>query len=74
MLDGQDFLFGDVFSAADCVAYPFLKYAVGSDPEDSELFHQILDRYQSAAERPQLRAWIERIRSRPGAYGHRPGT
>lgn len=68
MLDGRLFLFGDEFSAADCIAYPFLKYAVWRAPADSELFHEILDRYQSADDRPRLRAWIERVGSRPGAY------
>jgi glutathione S-transferase len=43
MLDGRDHLFGDDFSAADCIAYPFLKYAAGRDPADDELFHRILD-------------------------------
>ena len=47
MLDGRDYLFGDEFSAADCIAYPFLKYAGGRDPADDELFHRILDDYQS---------------------------
>jgi glutathione S-transferase len=68
MLDGRAFLFGDVFSAADCIAYPFLKYAAGRDPADDDLFHEILDRYQSADERPRLSAWIERVGAMPGAY------
>jgi glutathione S-transferase len=62
MLDGRDYLFGDEFSAADCVAYPFLKYAVGREPDDDELFHRILDDYQSAEGRPSLAAWIEQVR------------
>jgi len=61
MLDGRDYLFGDDFSAADCIAYPFLKYAAGRDPEDDELFHRILDDYQSVEGRPRLAAWIERV-------------
>jgi glutathione S-transferase len=68
MLDGREWLFGDEFSAADCIAYPFLKYAAGRDPADSELFHEILDRYQGAGERPHLRAWIHRVAAMPGAY------
>jgi glutathione S-transferase len=68
LLDGRDHLFGDGFSAADCVAYPFLKYAAGRDPADDELFHRILDEYQSVLERPRLEAWIERVSRRPGAY------
>jgi glutathione S-transferase len=61
MLDGRDYLFGDDFSVADCIAYPFLKYAAGRDPEDDELFHRILDDYQSVDGRPRLAAWIERV-------------
>jgi glutathione S-transferase len=61
MLDGRDYLFGDEFSAADCIAYPFLKYAAGRDPEDDELFHRILDDYQSVQGRPRLAAWIGRV-------------
>jgi maleylpyruvate isomerase len=68
MLQGRDHLFGDEFSAADCIAYPFLKYAKGRDPEDDELFHRILDEHQSVEGRPALAAWIERIAGRPGAY------
>jgi glutathione S-transferase len=67
MLDGREFLFGDEFSAADCIAYPFLKYAAGRDPEDDELFHRILDQYQSVEGRPRLAAWIEKVSRRPQA-------
>jgi glutathione S-transferase len=68
MLDGRDYLFGDDFSVADCIAYPFLKYAAGRDPADDELFHRILDEHQSVEGRPRLAAWIERVAGRPGAY------
>jgi glutathione S-transferase len=68
MLDGREYLFGDEFSAADCIAYPFLKYAAGRDPADDELFHRILDEQQSVEGRPQLAAWIERMARQPGAY------
>ena len=68
MLVGRDYLFGHEFSAADCIAYPFLKYAAGRDPADDELFHRILHEHQSVEGRPQLAAWIERVAGRPGAY------
>jgi glutathione S-transferase len=68
MLEGRDYLFGDDLSAADCIAYPFLKYAAGRDPADDELFHRILDEHQSVEGRPRLAAWIERVSGRPGAY------
>ncbi len=63
LLDGRDFLLGG-FSAADCAAYPFLKYAAGRDPADDEAFHVILDEHQSVEGRPRLAAWIDRIASR----------
>jgi maleylacetoacetate isomerase/maleylpyruvate isomerase len=66
LLDGREYLFGE-FGAADCVAYPFLKYAAGRDPADDELFHRILDERQSVEGRPRLAAWIERVSRRPQA-------
>jgi glutathione S-transferase len=66
MLGGHDHLLGDEFSAADCAAYPFLKYAAWRDPADDELFHRVLDSYQQLGdEHPRLAAWIERIDERP---------
>ena len=65
MLDGRSHLVGDAFSAADCAAYPFLKYALGRDPADDELFHRVLDGYQQLGDdHPRLAAWIERIDER----------
>ena len=67
MLDGRDHLFGD-FSAADCAAFPFLKYATRRDPDDDELFHRILDEHLHTHAHPRLSAWIDRVneRSRDG--------
>ena len=66
MLDGRDHLFGDDFSAADCAAFPFLKYARRRDPEDDELFHRILeDNLQLDGGFPCLSAWIDRVNERP---------
>ena len=66
MLDGRDHLLGGEFSAADCAAYPFLKYALWRDPDDDELFHRVLDSYQQLGDgHPRLRAWIERVGERP---------
>jgi glutathione S-transferase len=67
MLAGRDHLVGDELSAADCIAYPFLKYALHRDPEDDELFHRILDEHQSVGGRPRLAAWIRRMDARPRA-------
>jgi glutathione S-transferase len=67
LLDGRDYLFGD-FGVADCIAFPFLKYAVLHDPEDDELFHRILVEHQRLDGRyPRLEAWIQRVNQRPRA-------
>ena len=67
MLAGRDYLMGEDFSAADCCAFPFLKYAVLGLPEgDDELFHQILRDHQPLGEtHPLLDAWIHRVDERP---------
>jgi maleylpyruvate isomerase len=67
MLAGRDHLMSDDFGAADVCAFPFLKYALRRDPADDELFHRILDDYQSAAARPRLAAWIARVDALPRA-------
>lgn len=66
MLRGRTYLMGDELSAADCAAYPFLKYALWRDPADDELFHRVLDGYQKLDERHAgLAAWIERMDQHP---------
>ena len=68
MLDGRDHLFGDDFSAADCAAFPFLKYGRLRDRGDDELFHRILeDNLRLDGGHPRLSAWIERVNERPRA-------
>ena len=67
LLAGGDYLLGPL-GAGDFLAYPFLKYAVGRDPDDTEPFHDILERYQPLGDRPRLGAWIERIAALPRAY------
>jgi glutathione S-transferase len=63
LLDGRDHLFGDDFSAADCAAFPFLKYGKLRDPDDDELFHLILDEHVQPG--PRVARWIERVNERP---------
>ena len=68
LLDGRDHLFGDDFSAADCAAFPFLKYAKLREPADDELFHRILaDHLPLEGGYPRLSAWIDRVNERPRA-------
>jgi glutathione S-transferase len=67
LLAGRDYLFGD-FSAADCVAFPFLKYGLLYDEADDEEFHRILHQYLALDGRyPRLEAWIRRVDSHPRA-------
>ena len=69
LLDRRAYLFGDALSAADCVAFPFLKYAAMRDPADDELFHRVLEEYQPLGDdHPNLAAWIERVDSHPRAF------
>lgn len=67
LLAGREYLLGD-FSVADCVAFPFLRYAVDDDPDDDEPFHEILREFLVLEDRHAgVRAWIERVELRPGA-------
>jgi glutathione S-transferase len=65
LLADRDFLVAVEVTAADFVAYPFLKFAAGRDPADDELFHRILDEHQSVEGRPRLADWIARLGSLP---------
>jgi glutathione S-transferase len=68
LLAGRDHLLSDEFSAADCVAFPFLKFARVRDPADDEEFHLILERHQPLGDsHPRLAAWIDRVNERPRA-------
>jgi glutathione S-transferase len=64
MLTGRDYLFGD-FGAADCIAWPFLRYAAHIEPQDDERFHQVLHERMDVSGHPQLAAWISRVGLRP---------
>jgi glutathione S-transferase len=67
LLAGRPYLFGDRVSAADFVAFPFLKYAAAIDPADDERFHQILHEGQPLDGCPALTEWIARIDALPRA-------
>ena len=67
LLSGRDHLFGE-FGAADCAAWPFLRYAVAIEPDDDEVFHHVLHERLGLDQRhPRLRGWIERVGKRPRA-------
>jgi glutathione S-transferase len=69
LLEDRGHLLGEDFSAADCVAFPFLKYAALPLPDgDDELFHQVLRDHQPLGEtHPRLESWIRRVDARPRA-------
>lgn len=65
LLSGREYLFGD-FGAADCAAWPFVRYAAHLDPDDPWLFHRVLHEHMRLDERhPRLTDWIERVGERP---------
>ncbi len=67
MLSGREFLMGG-FSAADCAAFPFLKYALLHPVDDPYLFHKILVDYQPLGRNhPRLGEWIRRVDRLPRA-------
>jgi glutathione S-transferase len=71
LLSGREFLAGNEFSAADCAAYPFLKYGLhGTRAEDSDSFHHVLaDNLALGDSYPGVAAWIRRVDTRPRVTG-----
>lgn len=68
LLAGRDFLFGQELSAADVVAFPFLKYALLWEDGDPDRFHEVLRDTQRLDGRfPLLERWIRRIDALPRA-------
>jgi glutathione S-transferase len=69
LLAGRDHLLGDDFGVADCVAFPFLKYALlPVDPADDDPFHAVLSEHLALrGTHPRLEAWIRRVDARPRA-------
>jgi glutathione S-transferase len=65
LLARRDYLFGE-FSAADCAAFPFLKYGLIWDEADDETFHRILVEHLRLDGRyPRVEAWIRRVDEHP---------
>ena len=68
LLTGRRFLFGPELSAADCCAFPFLKYALKREPADNDPVHLVLDEYQQLTDYHfKLRQWITRVDALPRA-------
>jgi glutathione S-transferase len=66
LLEGRDYLFGG-FSAADCAAFPFLKYALDRNETDDEAFHAILREHLILDGHPRVEGWILRVDALPRA-------
>jgi glutathione S-transferase len=66
LVHDRDHLFGE-FGAADCAAWPFLRYAVHIEPDDDEEFHRVLNERLDVSGHPRLSAWIKRMAQRPKA-------
>jgi glutathione S-transferase len=68
LLAGRRYLLGDEFSAVDCAFFPFLKYGLIHDPDDTEPFHRILiDHLALDGRYPRLETWIRRVDEHPRA-------
>jgi glutathione S-transferase len=69
LLVDREFLLSERLTAADCVAFPFIKYAaLGMPPNDEKLFHRILVDYQPLAQHhARVREWIARVDALPRA-------
>jgi glutathione S-transferase len=70
MLDGRSHMMGEEFSAADCAAFPFLKYGLWLRDDDGERFHRILaDHLSLDGAYPRLEDWLRRVDERPRLAG-----
>jgi glutathione S-transferase len=56
------------FGVADCIAFPFLRFARYHEENDPYLFHSILIEHLALGDGyPNLSAWLERMEARPRA-------
>lgn len=67
LLADRPFLLSERLTAADCIAFPFIKYAaLGMPANDVHLFHRILVDYQPLAlHHVRLREWIAHVNTLP---------
>jgi glutathione S-transferase len=74
LLTGREHLMGD-FGAADVAAWPFLRYGLWIDDDDTETFHRVIHEHQATTRErhPNLVAYLERVRDRAEELGVRSG-
>lgn len=61
------YLFGERLTAADVVAWPFLRYASWPEGTLPYVFEHVLQEVCRVREQPRLMAWIERMEALPRA-------
>lgn len=64
---GGPYLFGERLTAADVVAWPFLRYASWPEGTLPYVFEHVLQEVCGVREQPRLMAWIERMEKLPRA-------
>ncbi len=71
LLTGRRHLAADQLSAADCSAFPFLKYGLhGVSEDDDESFHHVLADNLAFGDRyPRLADWVRRVDAAPRVAG-----
>jgi glutathione S-transferase len=70
MLSDRSHLMDEEFSAADCAAFPFLKYGLWLRDDDDERFHRILAEHLALdGGYPRIEAWLRRVDERPRIAG-----
>jgi maleylpyruvate isomerase len=70
LLAGRDYLMSDEIGAADCAAFPFLKYGLWIKEDDDERFHRILaDNLALDGGHPRVEEWVRRVATHPRVDG-----
>jgi maleylpyruvate isomerase len=70
LLTGREFLMSDAIGAADCAAFPFLKYGLWIEADDNERFHRILaDNLALDGGHPRIEEWLRRMATHPRVDG-----
>ena len=70
LLAGRDYLMADTITAADCAAFPFLKYGLWIEGSDDERFHRILaDNLALDGGYPRVEEWVRRVATHPRVDG-----